>query len=89
MTHLLPPELDGERRKVRDSWDGHLDVLHFWSNMRLLKPPSTSKGLAIALTANALKGDMETYIAKGMNDYIAKPVHRDKLLQVLWKWMGA
>ncbi|CAG8128091.1 unnamed protein product [Penicillium nalgiovense] len=43
----------------------------------------------IALTANALKGDMETYIAKGMNDYIAKPVHRDKLLQVLWKWMGA
>ncbi|KAJ6070891.1 hypothetical protein N7467_012210 [Penicillium canescens] len=43
----------------------------------------------IALTANALKGDMETYIAKGMDDYIAKPVHRDKLLQVLWKWMGA
>jgi osomolarity two-component system sensor histidine kinase TcsA len=43
----------------------------------------------IALTANALKGDMETYIAKGMDDYIAKPIHRDKLLEVLWKWMGA
>jgi osomolarity two-component system sensor histidine kinase TcsA len=42
----------------------------------------------IALTANALKGDMETYLAKGMNDYIAKPVNQDKLLQVLWKWMG-
>lgn len=43
----------------------------------------------IALTANALKGDMETYLAKGMNDYIGKPIHRDQLLQVLWKWMGA
>ncbi|KAJ5670791.1 uncharacterized protein N7477_006154 [Penicillium maclennaniae] len=42
----------------------------------------------IALTANALKGDMETYLAKGMNDYIGKPIHRDQLLQVLWKWMG-
>ncbi|KAJ5318358.1 hypothetical protein N7476_004778 [Penicillium atrosanguineum] len=43
----------------------------------------------LALTANALKGDMETYVAKGMNDYIEKPVHRNHLLQVLWKWMGA
>ncbi|KAJ5264886.1 hypothetical protein N7505_007679 [Penicillium chrysogenum] len=43
----------------------------------------------VALTANALKGDMETYLANGMNDYIGKPVNRDQLLQVLWKWIGA
>jgi len=42
----------------------------------------------IAITANALKGDADTYLAKGMNDYIGKPVRRDQLLQVLWKWMG-
>ncbi|KAJ6118984.1 hypothetical protein N7471_013604 [Penicillium samsonianum] len=42
----------------------------------------------VALTANALKGDMETYLAKGMNDYIGKPIHREQLMQVLWKWMG-
>jgi osomolarity two-component system sensor histidine kinase TcsA len=42
----------------------------------------------VAVTANALKGDMETYLAKGMNDYIGKPINRDQLLQVLWKWMG-
>jgi osomolarity two-component system sensor histidine kinase TcsA len=42
----------------------------------------------VALTANALKGDRETYLARGMNDYIGKPVHRDQLVCMLWKWMG-
>ncbi|KAL5046712.1 Two-component system protein A [Aspergillus fruticulosus] len=42
----------------------------------------------IAITGNALKGDAETYIAQGMNDCIGKPVHRDQLLRVLWKWIG-
>ncbi|KAJ5980777.1 hypothetical protein N7481_008075 [Penicillium waksmanii] len=42
----------------------------------------------LALTANALKGDRETYLAKGLNDYLGKPIHSDQLLQVLWKWMG-
>jgi osomolarity two-component system sensor histidine kinase TcsA len=42
----------------------------------------------VALTANALKGDSETYLARGMNDYVAKPVHRDQLVCMLWKWMG-
>lgn len=42
----------------------------------------------IAITGNAMKGDAETYIAQGMNDCIGKPVHRDQLLRVLWKWIG-
>ncbi|KAJ5133086.1 hypothetical protein N7448_001885 [Penicillium atrosanguineum] len=43
----------------------------------------------IALTGNALKGDAETYLAKGMNDYVAKPIHRQQLVDVLWKWCGS
>ncbi|KAL4926347.1 sensor histidine kinase/response regulator Fos-1/TcsA [Aspergillus undulatus] len=43
----------------------------------------------IAITGNALKGDAETYVAKGMNDCIGKPVHRNQLLNVLWKWIGS
>lgn len=43
----------------------------------------------IALTGNALKGDGETYLAKGMNDYIAKPLHRQQLVDILWKWCGS
>ncbi|KAJ5543740.1 hypothetical protein N7513_007248 [Penicillium frequentans] len=43
----------------------------------------------IALTGNALKGDAEIYMAKGMNDYIAKPLHRHQLVDMLWKWCGS
>jgi len=37
----------------------------------------------IAMTANALKGQKETYIAKGMTAYIAKPVDRALLIKLL------
>ncbi|KAF2474118.1 sensor histidine kinase-like protein/response regulator Fos-1 [Lindgomyces ingoldianus] len=37
----------------------------------------------VAMTANALKGQAELYIAKGMNDYISKPVDRNLLVKAL------
>ncbi|KAL2012466.1 hypothetical protein VTN00DRAFT_5184 [Thermoascus crustaceus] len=43
----------------------------------------------IAMTGNALKGDSETYLAKGMNDYVAKPVSRLQLVRILLKWIGS
>lgn len=39
----------------------------------------------VAMTANALKGQAETYIAKGMTGYIAKPVDRDLFIKILLK----
>ena len=41
----------------------------------------------IAMTANALKGDAEAYLAEGMNDYIAKPVDRRILMESLLAWL--
>jgi signal transduction histidine kinase/DNA-binding response OmpR family regulator len=40
----------------------------------------------IALTANAMKGDKERFLAAGMNDYVSKPLDRDKLIAVINAW---
>ncbi|CAI6333277.1 unnamed protein product [Periconia digitata] len=41
----------------------------------------------IAMTANALKGHAENYIAKGMTGYVAKPVDRNVLINLLLGYM--
>ena len=42
----------------------------------------------IALTANAMKGDEEQYLAAGMNDYLTKPVDSTAVSQVLERWLN-
>jgi osomolarity two-component system, sensor histidine kinase TcsA len=42
----------------------------------------------VAMTANALKGDMDLYLSKGMNDYVSKPVDRQILAEVLLRWLN-
>ncbi|PSR53467.1 hypothetical protein AHMF7605_07975 [Adhaeribacter arboris] len=49
--------------------------------IRRLTDPRKANIPIIALTANALKGDAEQYIAGGMNDYLAKPFEECKLFQ--------
>ncbi len=41
----------------------------------------------IALTANAMQGDLDTYLAAGMDDYVTKPIDRQDLFQTLRKWI--
>jgi signal transduction histidine kinase/ActR/RegA family two-component response regulator len=43
----------------------------------------------VALTANAMAGHREEYLAAGMNDYIAKPLRPEDLARVLDRWSGA
>ena len=41
----------------------------------------------IALTANAMKGDLEVCLDAGMDDYIAKPIDRQQLFHTLRQWL--
>jgi two-component system, sensor histidine kinase and response regulator len=41
----------------------------------------------IAITANALKGDREKCIDAGMDDYMTKPINREKVFDCLSHWL--
>ena len=37
----------------------------------------------VALTANAMKGDEQRYLASGMDAYLAKPIQKETLLKIV------
>ena len=48
----------------------------------------TRHTILIAMTANAMKGDKETCLTAGMDDYISKPVEKNTLHATLNKWVN-
>jgi CheY-like chemotaxis protein/HPt (histidine-containing phosphotransfer) domain-containing protein len=43
----------------------------------------------LAMTANAMKADIDACLAAGMNDHITKPIERKALVQTLRRWLPA
>ncbi len=48
--------------------------------------PSLMPIPVIAVSANAMKGDREQFLASGFNDYISKPIDNEIFKQVIKKW---
>ena len=65
-----------------------MDGLEATRRIRALETPEGRLTPIIALTANVLHSDVETYIAGGMTDHLSKPLDNDQLLQKLYKHMN-
>jgi CheY-like chemotaxis protein len=61
------PEMDGE--------EASRQILQHWSQDK--------RPRLIAMTANALEGDRERYLAAGLDGYVSKPVRVEELKQAL------
>jgi len=62
-----------------------MDGIEATQHIRRLPDPLKANIPIIALTANALKGDSEKYLAAGMSDYLAKPFDEERLFQVIYR----
>ena len=79
--------VDAVRRKdydvvLMDIQMPELDGIQATKRIRALSPPQCDVPI-VALTAHALAGAREEYLAAGMNDYISKPVNATTLLSKL------
>jgi CheY-like chemotaxis protein len=66
----------------------NLNGLEATSQIRALEASEGSPRTPIvAVTAHAIKGDVERCYAAGMDDYLSKPVSPDRLMQMIERWM--
>jgi two-component system sensor histidine kinase/response regulator len=56
---------------------------------RIRQQPAFQDLPVIAMTANAMKSDVEACQAAGMNDFISKPIDRAALVKTLRRWLPA
>jgi two-component system, sensor histidine kinase and response regulator len=67
-----------------------MDGMEATAAIRKIEKVKHSKGIhthvpIVALTANAMKGDREKFLAAGMDDYLSKPIKREMLSEVIYR----
>lgn len=54
---------------------------------RMRNYPALNNTVIIAVTAHAMKGDKESFLKAGFNDYIAKPINIKAFLQTIENYL--
>ena len=65
-----------------------MDGFEATKRIRELEPSLGRRTPIVALTANATTRDQQRCREAGMDDYISKPVHREKVSTVVFKWVN-
>ncbi|MGF1458658.1 MAG: PAS domain S-box protein [Leptolyngbyaceae cyanobacterium] len=70
--------------------DCQMPVMDGYEATRQIRALPQADGLPIiAMTANVMPGDQQKCLAIGMNDYLAKPIVKDKLYAAILRWVSA
>jgi signal transduction histidine kinase/ActR/RegA family two-component response regulator/HPt (histidine-containing phosphotransfer) domain-containing protein len=67
----------------------NLDGVGATRRIRAQEGASTPRTPIVALTAHAMQGAREEYLAAGMDDYLTKPIDSTRLLDAVARWAGA
>ncbi|MBE9051241.1 response regulator [Nostocales cyanobacterium LEGE 11386] len=66
--------------------DCQMPILDGLETTREIRRHNYRQPVIIAMTANAMKEDQQSCLDAGMNDYLSKPVNKEKLATVLEHW---
>ena len=58
-----------------------------WKRLKAIRERGFDAIPIIAMTAHAMKGDRETCLETGMDDYITKPIKREVVFEILEEWV--
>ncbi len=64
----------------------NMDGFELTEAIRQAEPAGTRLGI-VAITANAMQGEAQRCLARGMDDYLSKPLRMQELAPMLHKWL--